>query len=402
MNENRLTPTARLVLVLNALYMTADALCTVFVGVYLWINSLAFSVVCGHYIALYAVTPVFFLLAGWYSKSRDRVHVFRLGLILHAVYYGLILWLQESATTYAVHLGALLGVTWGLFWAGNNVFHYDVTKGEKREYYFGALNVVWGSARLLAPVIGGLLIEFAPHQAAGYHLIFALAMALYLAAFVMSYRIPADRQPRPFRIGRALWPGKDQRDWRLVMIASATIAGAFSIFYFLLGLAMFMVTNKEFDVGWYTGLQALVSMATGYVIGRLIVPRTRRHAMIWAVILLSAGGLVMLYAINVYTLVIFGFLRAIATPLFQIPHSGLRFEIIDACIQDPSERIEYIAAWEVPLAVGRVVMMGIILGLYQWQGLWGLQIALFLMCANRILTYALLRQTSIMKQAVAR
>jgi YQGE family putative transporter len=399
MNENRLTPQARLVLILNALYMTADSLCTVFVGVYLWINSLAFEVVCGHYIALYVVTPVVFLLAGWYSKARDRVHVFRLGLLLHAVYYGLILWLQEAATVYAVHLGALLGVTWGLFWAGNNVFHYDVTVGAKREYYFGTLNVVWGSARLIAPIIGGLLIEFAPHQQAGYHLIFFLAIVLYLVSFALSYRIPADRQPRPFRIKRALWPGRDQRDWRLVMFAAATIAGAFSIFYFLLGLAMYMVTSREFDVGWYTGLQALVSMATGYLIGRLVVPRTRRHAMLWATGLLFTGGAVMLFAMNVYTLVIFGFLRAIATPLFQIPHSGLRFEIIDACVEDPSERIEYIAAWEVPLAVGRVVMMLLILGLYQWLGLWGLQVALFLLCANRLVTYALLSQTSIMKLA---
>lgn len=397
MLENRLHPRARLVLVMNALYMTADSLCTVFVGVYFWITSHSFGLVCAHYLALYLVTPVVFLLAGWYAKARDRVHVFRLGLFLHAVYYGLILYLQDEAVNHAIALGALLGVTWGFFWAGNNIFHYDVTKGAKREYYFGALNVVWGASRLAAPLLGGILIHAAPEDRFGYHLLFALALLLYLAAAALSFRVPPDRDRQPYRLWRALFPGRQHRDWLLVMLASTTLAGAFSIFYFLLGLLMYMQTAKEVNVGAYTSLQALVSIAAAYFIGRLIVPHTRKRAMAFATALLFAAGLLMLWELNVYTLVAFGFLRAIATPLFQIPHSGIRFEVIDNCIEEPSQRIEYIAAWEVPLAIGRGIMMSAIILLYAWLGEFGLQIAIFWLCANRLLTYLLLSRISFLR-----
>ncbi|MDX9976143.1 MAG: MFS transporter, partial [FCB group bacterium] len=364
MSTKTLEPKARLVLFLNALYMTADALCSVFVAVYFYISSQRFEVVCFHYLAIFAVTPVVFLLSGWYSQARDRLHVYRLGLVLHAVYYGLILWLRDDSAQYAVPLGALLGVTWGLFWAGNNVFHYDVTTRGNREYFFGWLSAVSSAARLVAPAAAGLLIEVLPGNRIGYYIIFFLAVCMFIMAVVLSWGVPHDRTRRPFHIRRALFPGPDQRDWRLVMLAALPLAGAFQLFHVLLALVMYMQTSREGDVGLFTSGQALVSIVVAYLAGRLIVPENRSKAMFWAAVMLFAGGVVMLHEISVYTLIIFGFLRSVETPLFQIPYLSVRFQVIDQCVENPAQRIEYIAAWEVPLAIGRVIVMGALVLLY--------------------------------------
>lgn len=397
MTTRRLSPEARTVLILNALYVGADALCSVFVGVYLWINSLDLHVVCLHYLALYAVTPVVFLLAGWYSQARDRLHVYRLGLFMHAVYYGSILWLREDSPQYAVFLGALLGVTWGLFWAGNNVFNYDVTRSGNREYYFGWLSAVNGAAQLLAPVVAGLLVQYLPENRLGYHVIFGLAALMYLAAIAFSVRVPHDNVPRPYHLRRALFPGKDQRDWRLVMMASFTLAGAYSLFTFLLGVFMFIETGREANVGLFSSFQALASITVAYLIGRAITPRTRKPAMLTSVLFLLAAGLLVLTEFNLYTLILFGFLRSLAGPLFEIPHSSIRYAVIDRCVDDPSQRIEYIAAWEVPLALGRITMLGLLIGLYAMIGAPAVRIVLFLLCVNRALSFLLIARTSVMR-----
>jgi len=287
------------VLVLNALYVAADALCSIFVGVYLWINSLELHVVCLHYLALYAVTPVVFILAGWYSQARDRLHVYRLGLFLHAVYYGTILYLREDAARLAPLLGGLLGVTWGLFWAGNNVFNYDVSGKGRREYYFGWLSAVSGAAQLFAPMLAGFFIEFMPNGRAGYHTLFALAALLYLTAMALSLRMPPDKTPRPYHIRRALFPGKDQRDWRMVMLAAFTLAGAFSLFNVLLGIVMFIETGKEANVGLFASAQAMVGILIAYTVGRMVTPRTRRRAMLFSTCCLLAAGTIILWRFNI-------------------------------------------------------------------------------------------------------
>ena len=106
MSERRLHSKAWIVLGLQALYHAAEGMCAIFVAVYLWINSHDFDVVCRHYLALYCVIPFVFILAGWYSQARDRLHVYRFGLLVHAVYYATLLTLRERAPEFAVPLWA--------------------------------------------------------------------------------------------------------------------------------------------------------------------------------------------------------------------------------------------------------------------------------------------------------
>ena len=97
------------------------------------------------------------------------------------------------------------------------------------------------------------------------------------------------------------------------------------------------------------------------------------------------------------TLIAFAMLRSVSLPLFGIPHTGIRFEVMQRTVSTASERIEYLCAWETPLAVGRVIMMGILMFLYSWLGDYGLRIALLMLCMNRICTYMLLRSVSFVR-----
>ena len=398
-NAKRLHPKARIILLLNALYNVAESLCSVFVGVYFYVNSLDYRVVCYHYLALYIVTPCVFMLAGWYSQARDRVHVYRLGLMLHAVYYATLLWLREDSADYAVPLGVLLGVTWGFFWAGSNTFDFDVTTPREREYYFGWLGAVSGTARLTAPLLSAFIIHLAPTNFLGYHVIFSVALLIYLAALGFSLLVPHDRKRRPFRIRRALFPGRDQWDWRWVMLASVSQAGVYSIFYFLLGLVMYMQTGSELSVGGFAALQACIAIAMAYFVGRKITAKTYLRAMRIGTVILLVAGVLILFRLSVFTLILFGLLRSIAHPLFGIPHSSIRLDVIEQSAENPSQRIEYLCAWEVPLALGRVIMIGGLILLAGYFDEMALRIVLFLLCANRLLTYFFISRISFVREA---
>lgn len=388
---------AWLVLLLNALYTVADLLCAAFVGVYFYVGKMDVRVVCYHYLALYLVTPVFFLLAGWYSQARDRVHVYRLGLALHAVYYGLLLYLGYRAPEHAVALGVLLGVTWGFYWAGANTFNYDVTTPRSREYFFGVLSVITGVSGLIAPLISGCLIGFSPSTEFGYRIVFLAAVLLYLGAIACSIGIPHDRQPRPYRLKRALFPGRDQRDWQLVMLSAATQAGLLHMFTFLLALLMYMETGSALSVGAFAALQGLASIASSYWTGRTLRPHNRKRCMFWGTALLILAGVLITGKFNMATLILFGFLRSVAAPLISIPCSGIRLNVIENCAEEPAQRIEYIAAWEVPLAIGRVITLGLLLGLIASLGqpVQAIRAVMLFICFNYAITYLLMSQVSI-------
>ena len=398
--KHRLDRKAWVALTLNALYSAAEALCSVFVSVYLWINSQNFLTVCWYHVTIFFVTPFFFLLAGWYSQARDRLHMYRLGLVLHAVFYATLLSLGKRSGDYPVALGALLGVTWGVYWAGANTFNYDVTTPGRREYYIGLVMAVSGAVSLLAPLLSGFIIRSASIPQHGYRMVFAIVLGLYVLSLALSFLIPRDNVRHPFRIARALFPRKDQRDWQLMMLASASMSGSFNIFPFVLGLLMYMRTGNELSVGGYASLQALAGVIVAFIVARVVTPRTRRPYMFWGLIVLVAAGCLMAFEVTATVLIVFGLLRSISGPLFGIPYGGLRYDVIAKCAQDPSQRIEYIAAWEVPLAIGRVIMMFVMMGIYYFLNgnEVALRIVLFVICAIRVLTYRFSTSTSVLRE----
>ncbi len=397
MTAKRLHPQARVALTLHGLCTAASALCEIFVSVYFWRIRQDFSVVCWHYFAVFAVTPVIFLASGWLAQRWDRLYPYRAGLLLYATYYLTLLMLRERSSDYAVHLGALLGVTWGFYWSGVNVFDFDVTEHGNRERYFGFMQALSGIVRFAAPLVGGALIATASDNLTGYYLVFTVAIICYVSAFVLSFWMPRDVQRRPYRLRRALFPGKDQRDWRLIMAAAFTIAGTFNIFTFLLGLLMYMKSENELNVGALASIQAIAAIVTSIIVGRTMTPRSRLKYMRWGVVMLLAAGTLMFTELTLFTLLIFGLLRSTAAPLFGIAHFSLRMDAIANTAEQPHQRIEYIGAWEVPLALGRVIVMLLLIGLADrfTEGELGIRIALFMLCSLRILTYALLAKTSV-------
>ncbi len=385
---------------MTGIYGSGQALAAVFVSVYLWVNSHDFGLVCRHYLALYIVTPFVFLLAGWYSQARDRLHMYRLGLVLHLAYYCLLLALRERSPDYAVVLGAFLGVTWGVFYAASNTFNFDVSVQGKREYFVGLLQTTRGAFRLFAPLLGGLVIKLAPERLDGYHRVFGVVIVLYAMCFALSFAMPRDNTPRPFRLRRALFPGKEQRDWRLIMLATIVQGGRENIFAFLLGLLIFLETGDELSVGGLASFQAIAGLVAAYLMGLAIAPRNRQRYMLWGTVFLVAGAAIVATRLTLTTLIVFGFLRSISGPMFGIPHASLRLDTIMKSAEEPAQRIEYMSAREVPLALGRILMMLFLIGLHSWlsQNALGLRIAIFTLCSMRIGTYLILCQTSAIRQ----
>ena len=159
---------------------------------------------------------------------------------------------------------------------------------------------------------------------------------------------------------------------------------------------MFIATENELSVGGFGSFQAIAGIVTAYIAGRIVTQRTWKRSMQIAVITLVSAGLSIVTHLSVTTLIIFGFLRSVAGPLFAIPHASLRFDTISRTVDDPAERIEYLCAWEVPLAIGRIIMMLTVMSLYLNfpDNNLGIRLGLFLLCSVRIATYLIIRRTS--------
>lgn len=400
MPKRPIHPQAAITLAMSALFMAAEAFCSIFVSVYLWVNSHDFSIVCWHYLTVFGVTPIFFVIAGGLAQRYDRTWVYRVGVVLSVAFYATLLALGPNVPEYAIPLGVMLGVAWGFFFAGLNTLNYDMSVEGGRELYIGMLMGVVGVAQLISPMVAAFVVAYAPDEQFGYRILFGAAVALYGVNALVSFFITPDHERKPYRVVPALFPPRHQRDWRLVMFSTLTMAGAYNIFTFLLAVIMFMESDSALNVGGLASLQALVGIIASVIAARYITRARRRNYMIAGAMLLAAGGLCVIPGITIGSLIALGILRAAAEPLFGVPATGIRFDIIANTINHPSERTAYVCAWEVPLGIGRVIMMAYLATLYYAlpEDLLGLRIGILTLACLRIVTVLILLQTDVAKQ----
>ena len=352
-----LAPFALTAITITGLYTAAESLCSAFVGLYLLKNSGDLKTVLLHYLALYGSLPIFFVFAGWYAQAHDKLHVYRLGIMLHTVYYALLLYLQNRAPDHAVELGLLMGLTWGMFYAAANTIHFDVSSNGRRGYYLGLLTSVNGFFQLAAPLVSGIVIHLFPERNVGYEIIFTFAIALYCACFLITFRLPNDRVGKPFRFPAAVFPKRQQRDWRMALLSATLQLGIDVVMVITMPLLMFLETSSEFSVGGFASFQALAFIIVAFFVGRSISTSWRKRYMLIGAIATLAGGIVLAIDIRLATIVFYGFMRAIGEPMFGIPQSTIRWNIISSTITGPAERIPYLCAFEVSLGLGRVLAL---------------------------------------------
>lgn len=400
MKNRPVHPHAWIALLMSALFMLAEGFCSIFVSVYLWVNSHDFSIVCWHYLTIFGVTPISFIVAGALAQMYDRTWVYRMGVYLSIAYYTTMLTLGPSVPQYAIPLGAMLGVTWGFFFGGLNTLNYDMAVEGGRELFVGLLMTVVGVAQLISPIAAGALLTYIPDTQLAYRALFGVAVGLYVLNAIVSFYIPRDTDRRPYRIRRALFPPPEHRDWRLVLASTVTMAGAYNIFTFLLAVIMFMETENELEVGGLGMAQAFVGIIASSIAARYITRRRRGRFMIFGATLLACAGVFLSMGISVWSIVIFSMMRAAAEPFFGVPATGIRFDIISRLVEHPSQRIEYVVAWEAPLGIGRVLMMALMAALYYAlpEDLLGLRIAIVILSCMRLFTVLLLLQTDVAKE----
>jgi YQGE family putative transporter len=353
-----LAPFALTAIGLAGLFTAAESFCSAFVGVYLYSSNHDIVPVLKHYLALYGSVPITFVLAGWYAQSRDKMHPYRLGLLLNIGYYAMLLYLRDDAPKYAWQLGAWLGLTWGVFYAGSNTLHFDVSSFGRRAYYLGLVTSVNGFFQLVAPLISGAVIWLSPDRFQGYKIVFGLAIAVYCTCFLISLRLPKERTGAPFKMRHVMFPSAVKRDWRIAMTTGVGQLGIDVVVTILMPLLMFMVTNNEMKVGGFQSFQAMAGVIVAWLVGKMMNSNVRGRFLFTGAGLTLIAAIILYSNVTVWTLIAFGFLRAIGEPMFAIPQAALRWDIIFKSIEVPSERVAYLCAFEVCLGVGRVLAMG--------------------------------------------
>lgn len=355
----------------HVVFVAGVGLSTTFVNVFLWRHGGGLGVVLHYHVALFAAFIPGGAVAGLLMRRTSRVLALRWGVALHAVFFGLVLFLGWRAPAFAWALGALMGLAMGFYYVAASVLVRDVTAGGSASRQVGAMDQARLAAMTVTPFAAALAIDQLT-PARGYPVVFAVSFLLFVGAALWSARLRGADSAAPFALDVTLW--RPPPAWRRFLYAQGLRGVRDGVFLFLAGVLVFERTRSEFELGLFAlGSGALGWMATRWVAARAH-RRDTRMALMGVGAALSVAAAVSLAVLRGRTSVVaFGLFEGLAVPLVAVPFSTESYALVERDPRAGRRTLGYMVAREIPLNLGRLagvaVLLAVVQGLDRPEGL---------------------------------
>ncbi|KIL36591.1 MFS transporter [Cohnella kolymensis] len=346
-----------LLLIVNGLYITANALSGTFLGVYIWKESNNFTVLGWFTLLTNVFMAVTFWIAGNWVKEGNKMICLRIGTAVSAVFYATVLLLGKNAFHYIWLLGIIQGLSIGFFWLSFNVIYFEVTNAGNRDRFNGWTGVMGSVVGMIAPWCSGYLISRLADEK-GYRIVFMISLGIFVACVAVSFFLRNRRMEGnyhwllPFRIMK-----KRGTPWRPIFGALAAQGLRESVFGVMIGLLVFIHTGSEMQLGNFALITSAVGFVSFYATGRWLKPAWRPPAMLVGTIVMTLVIIPLFFGVNYTNLLIFGIGAALFIPLYTIPMTSAVFDMIGTAEDSVKERVEYVVMRELALNVGRITGM---------------------------------------------
>ena len=94
-----------------------------------------------------------------YCKSKNRVWLMRIGIVMYFIYFLAIILLKEQVVNYIYLIGLLYGLEEGFYYSVYNTIESDGIENKDREKYLGTYNGCKNIVSIIFPLFFGSLIQ---------------------------------------------------------------------------------------------------------------------------------------------------------------------------------------------------------------------------------------------------
>lgn len=355
--EKLMCKDAKILLVVSALFTFAMGLSNVFVNVYFWRETGNFLVIVLYNLTHYITTPIAFVFGGILAKRKNGMWSLRIGLMLYAIFYVLVLILGSKGNLYIYMLGLLYGLASGFYWLAYNTLSFDYTCISNRDTFNGYNGCCGGITAAIAPITAAYIISRYT-SLRGYTIVFTITLMIFVLLMITSSMIKCKNYDNKIDIKMVFSKINDQ--WSIILKATALWGFRDVIIAFVINILIIQTTGSELSLGKLTLLSSLISSGSFVLVQRVIKPPKRKLSTYLGTVGIFIAVWGIAYKVAFSTLVIYIIMDALFLPFFTIQLSSSTFNVIDKTNEE-NMRIEYMISKDLALNGGRIVSSLILL-----------------------------------------
>ncbi|MFC5650152.1 MFS transporter [Paenibacillus solisilvae] len=359
--ELRLGREAITALIIHGCFQFGASMSGLFLNLYLWRLTQDLMVNGMYNIIVFTITPISFALGGWIAKRKDRMVTYRLGILMIALFYLAVILAQEKVAQWYMIFAVFNGMAAGFYWTGYLVLMYDVSTESNRIRFLAINMVVFNSAGLLGPALAGFIIQL-NEGLKGYIITFSIAFIMFVAASIISFRIPMMISHHRIYYLRLMGLVMRKNAVWVKGLAAFFVLGLFQgIMLFLPNILLFQTVGREDWVGYLGVFFSSLTVATGYIISRKAKKEQVRKYVLYSSTGILFGAAFLLLDVNAWTVLLFMIAFSVCNPLAVNTLTSYYYRLMGQLPLKGQLKVESVVMRELFLNTGRVCSISILL-----------------------------------------
>lgn len=306
-----------------------------------------------YYIFSYILLAVATFVVASIVKTKFRIGMFRIGVLLNFFYIMFIIILKEDIVNHLAFISVLYGVSSSVYWFPYNLFVINKVDNNYRTEYTVKTKIVSSIIGVLCPILLGSIITVT-----NYELTAMIILFISLIQIILSFVLTPEKEKELSNFNlKATWNKlKQNPQIRKMFVVEFFIGmnvsgGALEI---LMTILIFNSFKTNMNLGIITSIVTALSIIFVHSYGKLYKNRDDKRIIIISSVLPVISVLALLFWRNNFTIIIYNVCYVIFTHLLSLTREIRLFNISDSYIVDKDNQSEFFAIREGILNLGRI------------------------------------------------
>lgn len=306
-----------------------------------------------YYIFTYATMALSTLVVAALAEKRNRIKIFRIGIIFNFIYILIIILLKEKIINYLPIISILYGISASCYYFPYNLFIINKVKNTERTNYMVKLFITISVVGILFPIIFGSIITIT-----NYILTAVIVLFISLIQIILSFFITDNHNGdlEEYNLKKTWLELKKNKQVINCLAGEFFIGmnicnGALEIVMVILILNSF---KTNINLGIITSIATLLSILVVKIYGLIYNKRDDKKVIIISSIIPVISLIIFLILKTNTTVIIYKFSYVIFAEILSLVRKIKIFNLSNSKIVNKSNQCEFNAIREVTLNVGRV------------------------------------------------
>ena len=304
-------------------------------------------------VAIIAIWLVIFLSRN-FCKSKNRIWLMRIGIVLNFIYFLTIILLKEKVVDYIYLIGLIYGLEEGFYYSVFNTIESDGVENKDREKFLGTYNGWKNVVSIIFPLFFGGLIKSSGFINTIIVVLIIVVLQIILSILLKDNNIPKENKTNLKKFRKVI---KEYPQFKSLIVTNICSGLTYSegALSYVITIYIIKVFSESISLGIFTSIFSIISIIIGFLFVKVIKPKYYIKLLGATLPITIILLCVMLLNCNFVTVVLYNLVHTISKLLYDLIKERNIFNFSNIEVIKKEYKVEYFLTLETALFIGRLI-----------------------------------------------